>query len=274
MLDLHLHTIYSDGELTPLELIRLIQSKGVTTFSITDHDCILGLEEGRTIAKEYNLNFITGSEFEAYYDIESESYVHILGYGFSDTTEISRYLTRLRKERLELIDNYIRLLNTIGFQVSFEEINALTPGLHLTSSHIAAVIQNKGYAATFDEAKKKFLIPSSKYYIPRNYYTVDFVINLIIKSGGIPVLAHPCRIKMNRDEVEKFISKLKLHGLMGIEAMYLDSTSEQKDFFISLAKKYNLLITAGSDWHSYSDRCGPGVELPRDIEYKILEGIQ
>ena len=274
MLDLHLHTLYSDGECTPLELIRLLKSKGVTTFSITDHDCILGLQEGRKIAEKYNLNFITGSEFEAYYDIENESYVHILGYNFSDITEISSYLTRLRKERLELIDKYIRLLNSIGIQVSFEEINALTPGIHLTSSHIAAAIQSKGYAKTFDEAKRKFLIPSSRYYIPRRYYTPEFVITLIKKAGGVPVLAHPCRIKMSREEIEKFILQLKSYGLKGIEAIYLNSSEEQKEFFISLARKHDLFITAGSDWHSFSDNYEPGVNLSKKIEYEILANLQ
>lgn len=274
MLDMHLHTLYSDGELTPLELIRLLKSKGVTTFSITDHDCILGLSEGKVIAKEYNLNFITGSEFEAYYDIENEGYVHILGYNFSDTTEVGAYLTQLRKERLELIDRYIKLLNSIGIQVSFEEIDSLTPGIHLTSSHIAAIIQSKGYTRTFDEAKEKFLIPSSKYYIPRKYYTTEFIISLIKKAGGVPILAHPCRIKMNKEEIEKFILQLKSYGLRGIEAMYLNSSQEQKDFFISLARKHDLFITAGSDWHSYSDNCGPGVNLSENIEYEILTNLQ
>lgn len=274
MLDLHLHTLYSDGELTPLELIRLLKSKEVTTFSITDHDCILGLEEGKKIVDKYNLNFITGSEFEAYYDIENESYVHILGYNFVDTTEIDTYLTKLRKERLELIDKYITLLNSIDIQISFEDINSLTPGIHLTSSHIAAIIQRKGYTKTFDEAKKKFLIPSSKYYIPRKYYTAEFVINLIKNAGGVAVLAHPCRIKMSGEEIEKFILQLKSYGLQGIEAMYLNSSQEQRDFFISLAQKHNLFITAGSDWHSYSDNCGPGVNLSENIEYEMLKNIQ
>ena len=274
MLDLHLHTLYSDGELTPLELIRLLKSKGVTTFSITDHDCILGLNEGKKIAEEHNLNFIIGSEFEAYYDIENESYVHILGYNFSDTTEIDAYLTQLRKERLELIDRYIKLLNRMGIQVSFEEINALTPGIHLTSSHIAAIIQNKGYTRTFDEAKEKFLIPSSKYYIPRRYYTTEFVISLINKAGGVAILAHPCRIKMTKEEIEQFILRLKAYGLKGIEAIYLNSSQEEKEFFISLARKHKLFITAGSDWHSYSDDCGPGVNLSENIEYEILTNLQ
>ena len=274
MLDLHLHTLYSDGELTPLELIRLLKSKGVTTFSITDHDCILGLNEGKEIAEKHNLNFITGSEFEAYYDIENESYVHILGYNFSDISEVSAYLIQLRKERIELINKYIGLLNNIGIPVSFEEVNALTPGIHLTSSHIAAIIYRKGYASTFDEAREKFLVPSSKYYIPRRYYTTEFVINLIKRAGGIPILAHPCRIKMNRESLEKFILKLKSYGLKGIEAIYLNSSWEERDFFLSLARKHNLFITAGRDWHAYSDNYDPGVSLPEKIEYEILTNLK
>ena len=96
---------------------------------------------------------------------------------------------------------------------------------------------------------------------------------MIKRAGGIPILAHPCRIKMNRESLEKFILKLKSYGLKGIEAIYLNSSREERDFFLSLARKRNLFITAGSDWHAYSDNYDPGVSLPEKIEYEILTNL-
>lgn len=274
MIDFHLHTLYSDGDFTPFELVRLLKESGVRSFSVTDHDSTLALGETQKIADELNMEFIPGVEFEAYYDIKNEQYVHILGYNFINLNEVNNYLIKLRTERINLIYDYIQLFDRIGMPISFNEINSLTPGMHLTTSHIAACIQKKNYAKTFEEAKKRFLIPSSRYYIKRNYYTAEFIIDLILKSGGIPVLAHPCRIHMNSNEIKEFISKLKSYGLQGIEAIYLNSSEEQKKFFELFAKKNGLFITAGSDWHSPKDNYNPGIELPYEIEYEICANLK
>lgn len=140
MIDFHLHTIYSDGDYTPFELVRLLRENNVTSFSLTDHDSTLGLKEMQVLANKFQMEFIPGVEFEAYYDIENEQYVHILGYNFSNLNEIDKYLVKLRNERINLIYDYIQLFNNIGMHISFEEINNLTPGIHLTTSHIAACI--------------------------------------------------------------------------------------------------------------------------------------
>lgn len=274
MIDFHLHTIYSDGEYTPFELIRLLRENNVTSFSLTDHDSTLGLKEMQVLADAYKMEFIPGVEFEAYYDIENEQYVHILGYNLSDLNEIDKYLVKLRNERINLIYEYIQLFHKIGMQISFDEINALTPGIHLTTSHIAACILKKKYVKTFEEARRKFLVPSSKYYIARNYYTTEFIIDLIVKSGGIPVLAHPCRIHMNSRKVEKFISQLKSYGLQGLEALYLCSTEEQKQYFELLAQDNGLFITAGSDWHTPKDNYNPGIKLPNEIESEMRANLK
>ena len=132
----------------------------------------------------------------------------------------------------------------------------------------------KGYASTFEEAKRAFLLPSSKYYINRNHYTVEFIIDMILKSGGIPVLAHPCRIHMTDDEIETFISKMKLYGLQGIEAFYLMSSETQKSFYQSIALKNGLFVTAGSDWHSPEDNYNPGIELSYEKECEICVNLK
>lgn len=111
----------------------------------------------------------------------------------------------------------------------------------------------KGYYSSFEEARRDFIDPTGKYYIERNFYDVEFIINLIINSGGIPVLAHPRRLEQKGDELVSYISYLKNIGIVGIETNYAYNSKEETTFYKSIAKKYNLLQTAGSDWHCDSD---------------------
>lgn len=259
MIDLHTHSLFSDGDLTPSEVVKRAKQKGVSVLSLTDHDCILGLEEARLACEQMGIQFIPGVELEAATDISQSNYIHILGYNFDKPEILDQYLKTLREERLSIINKYIELLNHLGFNTCFDEINALTPGMHLTTYHIPVFLYKKGYYETFEAAKKDFLHPDGKYYISRNYYDVDFIIDLIIRAGGIPVLAHPCRLPQKNANLDSYISTLKQKGLMGIETYYSQHTAADILFYESLAKKYNLLQTAGSDWHSSTENIEIGM---------------
>lgn len=250
MIDLHLHSYFSDGSFSPSEVVERAVQKGVSVLSLTDHDSIAGIDEAKCMCENLGINFITGVEFEASTDTIRSRYIHILGYDFTDINLISNYLNQLRSERIALIHKYVDRLQSLGIFTDFDEIASLTPGLHITAYHIPNFLYKKGYYSNFSAAKKDFINPDGKYYIERNFYDVPFIINLILKAGGIPVLAHPCRLPQKNQDLDFYISYLTKLGISGIETYYPEHSDDDIIFYQSIANKYGLLQTAGSDWHS------------------------
>lgn len=272
MIDLHIHSLYSDGCYSPTEVVELAVRNKVNTISLTDHDCILGLQEARNAASSLGLHFIDGIELEADTDIDSGAYVHVLAYNIKDFKTMGDYLDRLRFERISIIEKYIKLLQSNNFNITYKSIDALTPGRHLTTNHIAVWLVVNRFYSSFEDAKSDYLLPSSDNYIKRNYHPVEEIIRLILDCGGVPVLAHPCRLGYSNESLDLFVSRLTNLGLKGIEAYYSAHSISQTQFYLSLAQKYNLVVTAGSDYHGYDDPCSIGMNVPneKDIITSIL----
>lgn len=261
IIDLHLHSYFSDGEFSPSDVINFAHNRNVRMVSLTDHDSILGLDEARKVAKSNKMIFVDGVELEAYIDISTCKYVHLLAYNFQDNHKMMTYLNTLKSERLDLVHKYVKLLQSQNFKITFEDVNSLTPGSHLTSSHIAVWLYKNGIYPSYNEAKNNYLVPGSKNYIPTNYHTIEELIKLVLDCGGIPILAHPYRIGYDNAKLDYFISYLKTLGLKGIESYYGDHSKEQIDFCLKLSHKYNLVSTGGSDWHDFT--CSPiGIIYP------------
>jgi len=264
MIDLHLHSFVSDGDLSPSEIVRKAKQNGISTLSLTDHDSISGIAEAQLACKQLGIRFIPGVELEAATDISRSRYIHILGYNFNNSNILNEYLTKLREERIYIIMEYVKVLRTLGIYTSYEEISSITSGLHITAYHIPMFLHQNGYYESFSQAKKDFINPSGKYYIPRNFYDVDFIINLILKAGGIPVLAHPCRLPQKNEALDSYVAELTSKGLLGIETFYPEQCNEDVIFYKSLAQKYGLLQTAGSDWHSEKSQIKMGFEFSNE----------
>lgn len=266
MIDLHLHSTFSDGDLSPSEIVKKANQKGISALSLTDHDSILGLEEAKENCDKFGIRFIPGVELEAATDITQSKYIHILGYNFKKPKVLEDYLYNLQQERIYIVKKYVELFEKLGITTSFEEILSITPGLHLTAYNIPIFLCKKGYFNDFNDAKETFINPGSEYYIPRNFYNVDFIIDLIIKAGGIPVIAHPYRLPQKGNELETYVANLKQKGIVGIETYYSEHSQEEIAFYEMLAKKYNLLQTVGSDWHSYEYGIPMGLSVSGEEE--------
>lgn len=264
MIDLHLHSLASDGELSPSELVLQAKQENITVISLTDHDSISGLCEAKRQCEKLGITFIPGVELEASTEISRSRYIHILAYNFKDYTLLGNYLNNLKVERQQLIRDYVILLNSLGYTTSFEEISSLTPGTHLAVYHVVMFLCRKGYFNDFSTAKKIFINPDAKYYIRRNFYDVEFIIQLILKAGGIPVLAHPCRLPQKGEELDSYLAFLTQKGLKGIESYYSQHSKNEIVFYEYLSRKYNLIQTAGSDWHSPNESIKMGMHLPNE----------
>lgn len=243
LIDMHVHTTASDGVFTPIQVINYSLLKQLSGIAITDHDTVGGIDEAMRHA--HNLkDFVVVPGIELSTDYCGEE-IHILGYFINHKSEkLNEALENLKKARVVRAKKIVDLLNLKGIKISFEEIERISGVDVIGRPHIARILTNKGYSKSVPEAFKEFLVKGSKAYIPRDKIGVVEAIKLIKASHGKVVLAHPGLIKE-----KKLINKILEHDFDGIETYHPSHSIEDALNFESLAKKHNLICTAGSDFH-------------------------
>lgn len=254
--DLHTHSNKSDGSLSPTALIDEAKSIGLSAIALTDHDTIDGLEEAINHGNEIGVKVIPGVELSTEYMGRD---VHIVGL-FIDYKNQS-FLDHLKKfvdSRDERNRKMCQKLIDAGMPVIYEELIEMFGESVLTRAHYARYMLSKGYIKSLPEAFERYIGDHSPYYVPREKVTPKQGVELILNAGGIPVLAHPILYKLGKDALNKLVSELKEYGLVGIEAIYSTYTNADERTIRDLAKKYNLLISGGSDYHGAAK---PGLNL-------------
>ncbi len=250
MIDLHLHTKYSDGSNTVEEIFKIAKSINLNTIAITDHDTIKGAIEAPKYEKNFNIKNITGVEISTRYEDGRE--LHILGYLFDKENEklisLLRWIRITRKERNEKL---ITLLNKLDYQISFEElIRVAEKEQNIGRPHFARLLIEKGYFKTFDEVFTKLLAEGKPGYINRESISPYDAIRTIHNANGVAVLAHPLSYRFkNKKQVNNLITDLVEHKLDGIEAEYVTYNKSDIDWLKKQAKEFNIIITGGSDYH-------------------------
>lgn len=242
--DLHTHSIYSDGSLKPEELIRKAVKSGLDGIALTDHDTVAGLAEAVTEAEKHHYTFLPGIELTTDFGVFE---AHILGYNFNYTNpKLLQKLDAVLESRNERARLIVKKLNKAGIPLSWEKVTAETKSRFIGRAHIYRALQSSGVIpeTTGREAFDYYLGKNGLAYVPHQEIETTEAINLIIETGGIPVLAHPGRMAD-----EPIIVKLVKSGLQGIEAYYPTHTPAQTETYLRLARKYQLIITGGSDYH-------------------------
>ncbi|MCF6147425.1 MAG: transcription antitermination factor NusB [Candidatus Kuenenia sp.] len=240
--DLHIHTNYSDGTTTPEEVVDEAIRLGLSAIAITDHDTIQGFLRAEAYKNGKKLYIIPGIEISSFLD---PSEIHILGY-FIDihNDALNEVIKKARKDRVERI--YAMTEKLRGLRVNINPLEVLdlagegTPG----RMHMAEIIWRNGYTTTLLESFYKYIGDKAPAYVPKKTLTPREAIELIRGAKGVPVLAHPGLTQ--RDNV---IEDLVKYGLQGIEAYYPTYTKTTVEKYLKLAKKYNLVVTGGSDFH-------------------------
>lgn len=246
LVDLHMHSNASDGQYTPIQLVEKAKFAGVECLAITDHDTIDGLKEAQMQCKISNVKFIRGVELGA----KEYKSLHILGLGFDeDCTSISKLCDIMRKSRDERKYRIIDFLKEKKVNISLEEVEELAGGNVIARPHFAQIMKKYGYVKTNKEAFDKYLDTDEYQHIERFKADAMTCIDVIHKSGGKAVFAHPYQLKLDDDMLESVVAKLKNYGLDGIEAYYSKHTQTMTENYLKLAEKYNLNVTAGSDFH-------------------------
>lgn len=277
--DLHLHTTFSDGRLTPAEIVEKAVCVGLKTISITDHDTTDSLVVSRENADAHGLNFIPGIEIGT--KLNSED-IHILGYYVeAEDEEFQRVLKEHRDDRLRRGESIVGILNELGICMSWERVLQIAAGGSVGRPHIARALVETGYARDVKHAFDKFLGFEGPAYVERQLMTPKEAIQLIVQNGGLPVLAHPLysKFKSGRKSIRnlaKLIPMLISHGLVGIEGYYGDYSDAQVDKLVKLAEFHNIVVTGGSDYHGVGGRGEPqiGQSGPESSVIPQLESLR
>lgn len=254
MIDLHVHSNCSDGTYSPSELIDYAITKGLKAIALTDHDTIDGLDEIieyadslKSQGKENIPEVIPGIEFSTEYEGQD---IHIVGLFINHKAPcFDSYL----KEFINSRDSRnIKMCNKFmedGIDISYEELKSRFGTATITRAHVAALLLEKGYVKSRQEAFDRYIGDHCPYFFPREKVSPELAINLILESDGLPILAHPPLYHMSDKRLDNLVSYLKSIGLAGIEAVYTTYALADERHMRSLANKYHLLLSGGSDFH-------------------------
>lgn len=278
--DLHIHSTFSDGQLTPYEIFRASKDLKLETISITDHNTIKAYEKFKIVAQQKQLDLIPGVEFNA----GDHANFHILGYGIKDIDGIENYLIKYKNGNIKPCLETIRLLR-INYNIDLpaDEIAlAYSKNGILDKNCIAKALVNEGHCSSIKEAYDLYIGRDAKAYSPIKKLFSQDVIKLIHAFGGVAVWAHPNIAKIRTENGERFftddelaqkVMQLKLVGLDGIEC-YNNNLPMQMEYLDYLAKENNLLKTGGTDFHSYKTAASLGCEeVSEEDVYKLKQKI-
>lgn len=273
-IDMHVHSTFSDGVYSPSKLVDYAVEKGLSGIAITDHDTVDGVGEAIRRASIYkDFIVIPGIELSTEYNNEE---VHILGYKIDYKMEyllkILQYLQNTRSDRATKI---VDKLKKHGIKISYKDVIKISGDGAIGRPHIAHSLVQKGYVRTIREAFVKYLAKGAIAYVPKQKLTPLCAINIIKKAGGFSVAAHPGLLKSGNT-----LDYLIDIGIDGIEVYHSKHTVEQSEKYLKLAKKYNLIITGGSDFHyppknnrynsDLHDDLG-GIKIPLESVEKLLK---
>lgn len=245
--DLHVHSTFSDGTLTPTEIVKLAKKTELDAFALTDHDTVDGIPEAIEAGNKYGIEVIPGIEISTCY---KDKEVHIVGL-FIDYENaefkhaLGNELIRRNQRNLTMIEKF----NEAGFPVSMTILEEMFPDSVITRAHFASYMVKKGYVRTNKEAFDKYLGDGCPLYVPRTKKNVKEAISIIRNAGGAPILAHPILYRLTTGELKNLCQELKEAGLIGIESMYSTYKGFDELTVRKLAHEFDLLESGGSDFH-------------------------
>lgn len=250
IIDLHTHSTISDGSLTPEELVEKAVGNGVEVLAMCDHDTTDGQKRFFDSCDKFNIKGIVSIEVSAVYDGGN---CHLLGYGVSDKSlELEKLLAKVRNSRSERNEKIIKNLNSVGINITMDEVLEIAGGDVIARPHIARAMLQKGTVESVQEAFDKYLTKGKIGYIHRYQIDPEIAVKILTEAGAKVVLAHPTQLNSSEEIIDKFLSKLKKVGLWGLEVYTPYTPKNLIDPYINIAKKNGLKITAGSDFHGAS----------------------
>ncbi len=258
MIDLHVHTYYSDGTRSPEEVVRQAKDSGVAVIAITDHDGTDGIPEAMEAGEKYGVRVIPGIEISV---SNKGGDMHILGYNIDiRNPEFMAAVDEIKSNRDERNKGLFQAFQEIGIPITEEEIREASFTDYIGKPQFAMILKKRGLVDSTSEAfaSEKFFKSEALRKVPRKKPTPEEGIKIILSAGGIPVLAHPYTLRLSLEQLDEKLTELEGYGLMGMECYYSGHDPEQTENCLILARQHGLMITAGSDYH--------GEELDQDLK--------
>ena len=270
-IDLHVHSNHSDGTFSPTYIVEEAAKMGLRAIALTDHDNAGGCEEALEAGKKFGVEVVPGIEISTKYGVA----VHILGYFVDFNSDfflmISDWIVDDRNERNRKMCS---LMQADGIDISYEKMLERF-GDVIGRPHFARILMEQGYAESINDAFDKYVEKGRKYYVPRTILPIERAMKTIVRSGGLPVLAHPFQYRKTDKELRELIEYIIPLGLKGMECRYSGYNAEQIAYLESLADEYGLVKTGGSDYHGDNkpNQLGRGFgEL--EVPYEWLEKLK
>lgn len=240
MLELHCHTTYSDGTLTPTELVAEAAAAGVKALAITDHDTLGGWDEAIKAAQPHHIEIVPGVELSTVYNERS---LHILGYyPQRELLEdpLQKRLAGRKRRAVQMVAN----LAEMGYKLDLPQ---LAGNMALGRPHIAHAMVNAGYVNSTQEAFGRFIGENKPAYVHYEKFSATEGIELLKAGKAVPVWAHPYLFRGGK--VEQVLPELVATGLMGIEVYHPNCSATQQEKLLEYCQAYGLLATGGTDYH-------------------------
>lgn len=272
-IDLHVHTTASDGTMEPRATVELAKQKCLRAIAITDHDTVLGCKEAMEAGQALGIEVVPGIEFGTKYGIA----VHMLGYYVNLESPVLKAMTQsIVEDRDQRNEKTVKLMQENGINVTYAQLKERY-GEVIGRPHFAHVLMEAGLAVDVQDAFSRLLGKGMKYHQYRHTLEIEEVIECIIGSGGVAVLAHPFQYKKNDAELRELIEYCIGFGLRGMECSYSGYSEEQVAYLEKLADEYGLIKTGGSDFHGENKPhigLGSGIDNNLSVPYKWLEDLK
>ena len=280
-IDLHTHSTYSDGSLSPARLIDKAVEQNLAALSITDHDTVAGTAEAIEYCRRQNIDYFPGVEISTHLKTMS---VHLLGYCLDHTSPaLLNFLEQIQKSRRERNEKIFSRLNRMGIKLSLADIDdAQKQDSQIGRPHIAQLLVKKKVVNTEKEAFSRFLRKNGAAYVQRKILPTELAISAIREAGGFAVLAHPASLGVSEKSLTLLVAELKEAGLAGVEIYHPMHSDKTIAFLEKLCHKHTLTPTGGSDFHGReADKTilgeyGYNKAIPRQIinDFKRFSAIQ
>jgi len=267
-IDLHVHSVFSDGTFTPREAVTLAKKRGLSTMALTDHDTVNGLDEAFSAGEELGVEIVPGIEFSTVYEGNG---VHVLCYFMdAENPELAAELRRLQDDRYRRGEKMVEQLQELGYPITFERVREIAQGGNIVRPHVAQALVEAGVVATTKDAfTEEFIGSNGRAYVEKHALHPLEALRLIHSAGGACVLAHPGTFRETKPVPPTLIEELAAAGLDGIEVSHPEHTPEVEAEYLHAAHRLGLIWTGSSDCHGtrYDPvRLGMRTTAPEQLE--------
>lgn len=247
MIDLHCHSYYSDGALSPAELLKKAVDAGLNILALTDHDTMAGLPALHKAALNSSVKIINGIELS----VRWKKYdIHIIGLHVQEENKnLQEIIMQQNENRIQRAQLIAERLVSYGIHDAYRKACELAGHERVNRPHFAQVLINEGLVPDMKAAFKRFLGQRRPAYVATAWLSLEEAVEAIINAGGDAIIAHPLKYKLTRIKLHELITSFKIAGGVGMEVVSGETSLKETEELASLCDRYELLASTGSDYH-------------------------